>query len=252
MLEAAEVGGLMDQMMRRIADYLEREYEVRQQIKRKTLYPKLVLLAAIFIPQLPVLVLQGLAPYLRATVLTWVPLALAVLAVWVAFRLAFLWPAFRYAYDTVKLNLPVIGGLVRKQVTGRFARGLAALYGAGLPVARALTWAADAAGNPRFADMIHRQVVRIERGEALTAALTATGFFSPVALGLVATGEQAGNVDGMLQKLADSQEAEADHATQQMVVIGSTLFYLAVCLYVAFIVLSFYGGYVGQVNSVGE
>lgn len=252
MIEAAEAGGLLDQMMQRIADYLEREYEIRQKVKRQTLYPKIVLVAAILLPQLYILIFQGLMPYLHATVFTVLPLLLWAAAIWAAFRLGFQWPPFRYAYDTVKLNLPVIGGLIRKQVTGKFARGLAALYGAGLPVGRAMAWSADACGNPRVADMIHQQVPRIERGESLTDALAATRFFSPVALGMVATGEQAGNVDGMLGKLADFQEAEADHATQQMVTIGSTLFYLAVALFVGYIVVSFYGGYARSVGSLSQ
>jgi type IV pilus assembly protein PilC len=252
MIEAGEAGGLLDRMMLRIADYLEREYEIRQKIKQRTLYPKIVLLAAIFLPNLVVLIFQGLMPYLHSTLFTVLPLVLWALAIWAAFRIAFQWPPFRYAYDTVKLNLPVIGGLIRKQVTGKFARGLAALYGAGLPVGRAMAWAADACGNPRVADMIHRQVARVERGESLTDALTATGFFSPVALGMVATGEQAGNVDGMLEKLADFQEAEADHASHQMVVIGSTLFYLAVALFVAYIVISAYGGYARGISSLTQ
>ena len=82
--------------------------------------------------------------------------------------------------------------------------------------------------------------------------LAATGFFSPVALGMVATGEQAGNVDGMLHKLADFQEAEADHATHQLVIIGSTLFYLLIALFVAAIVIGFYGGYARSLSTAGQ
>jgi type IV pilus assembly protein PilC len=250
MIEAGEAGGLLDRMMLRIADYLEREYEIRQKIKQRTLYPKIVLVAAIFIPQIKLLIFDGLMAYLHATVFAVLPIVLWALAIWALFRLGFQWPPFRYLYDTVKLNLPVVGGLIRKQVTGRFARGLAALYGAGLPVSRAMAWAADACGNPRVADMIQRQAPRIERGDSLTDSLAATGFFSPVALGMVATGEQAGNVDGMLHKLADFQEAEADHASHQMVIIGSTLFYLLIALFVAATVISFYGGYARGITSI--
>jgi type IV pilus assembly protein PilC len=252
MIEAAEAGGLLDRMMLRIADYLEREYEIRQKIKQRTLYPKIVLVCAIFIPKIAVLIFGGVLAYLQQTLFTVLPLLLGILAIWVGFRLAFQWPAFRYAYDTVKLNLPVIGGLIRKQVTGRFARGLAALYGAGLPVGQAMQWAAEACGNPRVADMVRRQVPRVERGESLTEALTATGFFSPVALGMVATGEQAGSVDNMLHKLADYQEAEADHATIQLVVIGGTLLYLVAALFVAIQVINFYGGYARGISSIGQ
>jgi len=145
MIEAAEAGGLLDQMMLRIADYLEREYEIRQKVKQKTLYPKLVLLAAIFIPNIVILIFGGLMPYLHSTLFTVLPFLLGGLAIWAACRLGFQWSPFRYAYDTVKLNLPVVGGLIRKQVTGKFARGLSALYGAG------------AAGRPR--DVLGRRGV---------------------------------------------------------------------------------------------
>jgi type IV pilus assembly protein PilC len=250
MIEAGEAGGLLDRMMLRIADYLEREYEIRQKIKQRTLYPKLVFAVAILLPPLVIWLFPAAAQFLPSLLPTVLRLALCAAVIWALFRLGFQWPPFRYFYDTVKLNLPVLGGLIRKQVTGRFARGLAALYGAGLPVSRAMSWAADACGNPRVADMIHRQVPRIERGDSLTDSLAATGFFSPVALGMVATGEQAGNVDGMLHKLADFQEAEADHASHQMVIIGSTLFYLLIALFVAAFVISFYGGYARGITSI--
>ena len=100
--------------------------------------------------------------------------------------------------------------------------------------------------------MVHRQVPRVERGESLTEALSATRFFSPVALGMLATGEQAGSVDDMLHKLADFQEAEADHAAQQMVTVGGTLFYLAIALLVGLQVIQFYTSYAHGLTSVGE
>src|SRR5438445_6102506 len=102
MIEAGEAGGLLDRMMLRIADYLEREYEIRQKIKERTLYPKIVLIAAIFIPQLKLLIFDGLMPYLHATVFAVMPIVLAVLTIWALFRLGFQWPPFRYFYATVK------------------------------------------------------------------------------------------------------------------------------------------------------
>src|SRR5438309_411903 len=170
MIQAGEEGGLLDRMMLRIADYLEREYEIRQKIKQRTLYPKIVLVVAIFVPRIVLGLFPAAAQFLHTSLPTVLPLALWAVALWAAIRLGLQWPPFRYAYDTVKLNLPVIGGLIRKQITGKFARGLAALYGAGLPVGRAMAWAADACGNPRVADMIHREVARVERGESLTTA----------------------------------------------------------------------------------
>src|SRR5205085_11337067 len=92
MVEAGEAGGMLDRMMLRIADYLEREYEIRQKLKQRTLYPKIVLVAAVFLPKLVVLIFGGLIAYLHATLFTVLPFVLGALAIWAGFRLGFQWP----------------------------------------------------------------------------------------------------------------------------------------------------------------
>jgi type II secretory pathway component PulF len=171
MIEAAEAGGMLDSIMNRLADYLEREYEVRQQIKRKTLYPKLLLLASIFIPPIVVLVTQGVGPYLRVTVGSVLPILMAYGAIYVVCRYLFQYGWFRTLYDDVKLGLPVIGAVSRKLVVGRLARALAALYGAGLSVSSALERAAAACGNARYALTLQSLAPRLQRGEPLSAVM---------------------------------------------------------------------------------
>jgi type IV pilus assembly protein PilC len=249
MIEAAEAGGLLDRMLNRIADYLEREYEIRLEIKRRTLYPKLLLGAAIFIPPVKVLIFDGIVPYLRATVGMVLPLLLWVAGLWIFFRLLFQIPAFRALYDGIKLAIPVLGKNVRQFAVGKFCRSLAALYGAGLPVGRALRTSADACDNYLIARAVHRQSPRVERGEPLSAVLAGTGLFSPIVLGMVATGEHAGDMEGMLTKVADYQEREAEHSTRQLIVVLGVVVFLAVALMIAVQIVGFYSQYASGVSA---
>jgi type IV pilus assembly protein PilC len=249
MIEAAEAGGLLDRMLNRIADYLEREYEIRLEIKRRTLYPKLLLAAAVFIPPIHLLIFNGVVPYLQATVGRIALLVVLVAALWLLFRLLFQIPAFRALYDAIKLAIPGLGKVVRQFAVGKFTRSLAALYGAGLPVTRALRVSADACDNYLIARAVHRQSPRVERGEPMSAVLAGTGLFSPIVLGMVATGEHAGDMEGMLNKVADYQEREAEHSTRQLVVVLGVVVYLAVALLVASQIVSFYGGYARGISA---
>jgi type II secretory pathway component PulF len=252
MIEAAEAGGMMDTIMNRLADYLEREYEIRLMIRRKTLYPKLLLLAAIFIPPIGKLFLAGPSEYLRVTVFAILPILLACGAVWVVGRylLQFAW--FRALYDDVKLALPVIGQLVRKLAVGKLTRALAALYGAGLSVPTALSRAAAACGNARFALNLSRVTPMVEQGESLSAAMTATRLFSPMVLGMVQTGEHSGEMEGMLNKIAEYQESEAGHAINQLITVAGVGVFLVVALFVASQIVGFWSNYATGLQQTGQ
>jgi type II secretory pathway component PulF len=252
MIEAAEAGGMLDSIMNRLADYLEREYEVRQQIKRKTLYPKLLLLASIFIPPIVVLVTQGVGPYLRVTVGSVLPILMAYGAIYVVCRYLFQYGWFRTLYDDVKLGLPVIGAVSRKLVVGRLARALAALYGAGLSVSSALERAAAACGNARYALTLQSLAPRLQRGEPLSAVMASTRLFSPMVLGMVQTGEQTGEMEGMLNKVSEYLEGEAEHATNQLITVMGVGIFLLVALLIASKILGFWTSYGSSIQQIGE
>jgi type II secretory pathway component PulF len=251
MIEAAEAGGMMDVMMNRLAEYLEREYEIRLQIKRKTLYPKLLLLAAVFIPPIATLLFQGPVAYLRVTAGVVLPILLAYGALYVLFRYLFKFAGFRALYDDVKLALPVTGPLVRKLTVGKLTRGLAALYGAGLSVSAALGRAAAACGNARFARSMERVTPMLERGESLSAALASTRLFSPMVLGMVQTGEHTGEMEQMLNKISEYQEGEAQHALNQLITVMGVGVFLLVALVIANKILGFWSSYAGGIQQLG-
>jgi type II secretory pathway component PulF len=252
MIEAAEAGGMMDTIMNRLADYLEREYEIRLLISRKTLYPKLLILAAIFIPPIPKLFLVGPSAYLRVTVGVVLPILLACGALWGIGRYLMQYAWFRARYDDVKLAVPLVGQLVRKLVVGKLTRALAALYGAGLSVTSSLDRAAAACGNARFAQSLSRVTPMLERGESLSTAMASTRLFSPMVLGMVQTGEQTGEMEGMLNKIAEYQESEAEHAITQLITVMSVLVFLVIAVVIASQIVGFWSGYATSIQQVTE
>jgi len=251
MVEAGELGGLLESIFQRLADYLEREWTLRLQIKQRTLYPKLLLLALIFIPGVPVLVLQGPAPYFHELLAFWGPFALGCLLVWVALRYMLKGQSIRDFYDQVKLLIPVTGPLVRKMAVARFARSFAALYHAGVPITTGVWASGESSGNAVLYKTTRRVVPALERGGSLTQALVATRFFPSMFTGMIATGEQTGNLDAMLDKVAEYYESEATHATMQLVVILGVVLLLIMAVIIGMKVIGFWTSFYGGVSSAG-
>ncbi len=252
MVNAGEVGGLLENVLNRLADYMEREWQLRLKIAQRTLYPRLVFLAFIFIPPIPTLVLAGPGPYFASIVLTWGPILLLVFGLWIFFRYLLQSQAVRDFYDQVKLAIPVVGPLVRKLAIARFARSMAALYGAGVSPSSSLATAAETAGNAVLERNLRRITPAIEKGASLSESMTLLYFFPPMFTGMVSTGEQTGNLDQMLDKAAEYYENEATHATMQLVVILGVVLLLIMAVVVAITVIGFYTGYAGRATDGGS
>jgi len=152
----------------------------------------------------------------------------------------------------VKLAIPVIGPLIRKMTAARFARSFAALYGAGVPIASALGMSGEASGNHLLEQRSRVMVPALERGVPLSRAMDASGFFPPMFIGMISTGESTGNLDQMLDKAADFYEEEARHATTQLVVILGVVLLIVAAILVAIKMISFYSGlFSGIFNAAG-
>ncbi|MBM3459418.1 MAG: type II secretion system F family protein [Armatimonadetes bacterium] len=245
MVQAGEQGGFLPDVLRRLADYLEREHAIRQDVRRKTLYPKLVLV--VFLLVLPIRMPLTLAGYLGglSQILLWV--ACAGIPLWFLGRLFLTSVAGANFADQVKLALPVVGGVIRKLAVARFARSLAALYGSGVILGSALTLSAESCGNHVLEQAVLRIVPAVEKGAGLTQSLEATRFFPAMFTGMVHTGETSGNLDTMLDKASEFYEQEATHATTQLTVIMGVAVLIGVAILVAMKVIGFYTGMLGGI-----
>ncbi len=270
LIRAAEKGGMLDQTLRDVANYVDHDIEIRRVIKRETMQPKITLLIAFLImgrpgftsgmPAVSQLVIGSMGKR-EYTVLNYLWDTVGFLALWVIpifalivlFRLSlFNIDGVREKYDTFKMAVPVLGNLVRQFAMAKFLRTFAALFRAGFSMPTALEIAGDASGNGVVAAAARRAVPRVERGELLSDTLASYGVFPPMAYNMIRTGETSGNLDTMLDKTADFYEAEASTKSRQAATILGVAIFLIVALIVAKAIIGFWMGYGSGVSGVVE
>jgi type II secretory pathway component PulF len=256
MIRAAEHGGMLEVMLKRIADYLEQELSFRQLVSRLTLYPKLVALCAILIlgrsgitggsmPAISSLVLSGnAAAYLMNTFLFLGEIFLIVLIIAAIFRLTlFKSEASREIYERVKYMLPGIGDVAKKLALARFGRAFGAMYSAGVPINTAVRVAGTASGSRLISRASERGALAAENGLTLSGTFRETGAFDRVVLDMLQTGEQTGNIDQMMAKVAEYLEGEAETKAYRNAHIFSVLMFLIVAVMIAMSIIGFWGAY---------
>lgn len=264
MIRASEEGGMIDQVLLHLADYVEHELEIRRMISRETMYPKIVLFVAVMImgrtgltggPLAVVdLVLNSNgAGYLANTVGFGGAILLAIFATYATFRLfLFNMPGVREGYDMFKLKIPVIGNIVKMFALARFARAFAALYRGGFTIPSALDIAGRASGNAVI-EKVARDAVRVaEHGGLVSEQIRRTGIFPPMIMDMFQTGESTGNLDTMMDKSADFFESEAKVKSHQAALVFGVFIFLCVAIMVGFSVISGYTGLAHQSTTVPE
>src|SRR5579872_6118470 len=274
MVRAAEHGGLLDEMLKRIADYLEQELNLRRLISRLTLYPKIVVFSALFIigrsfftdfsqPFVPALskmvaAMMGvpafkdytLLAYLNDTLFFLIEVGLAIFAVVAVYRIFFFQSdAAQESYERFKFSLPGLGTVARQFALAKFGRAFGAMYAGGLPLNTAIQVAGRASGSRIMARATNRIIGATERGAVLSQAFRETGVFPPLIIDMLHTGEQTGNVDAMMNKAAEYLEGEAESKAHLYSHIFATVVYLIVAILVAISVIRFYMGYFGGISS---
>ncbi|HZT42379.1 MAG TPA: type II secretion system F family protein [Chthonomonadaceae bacterium] len=261
MIRAAELGGMLEQTLRHIANYVDHEMEIRRLIRYETLYPKIVIFFALMIlgrpgfamgpPAISSLILSAMgkgeysfAQYLMDTVGFGLAIALPILAAVVVFRLfLFNSKSVRESYDAVKLGIPVLGNVIKMFIIARFVRTFAALYRGGFSIPTSLQIASDSSANWVLKHSVQRAFRATQEGGLVSQALHASGFFPAMTVDMFRTGEMTGNLDDMLDKVADHYEAEAKTKSHQIAVIFSVVVFLIVASLVAVAILGQWGKY---------
>lgn len=230
MIQVGESTGSLDQAFLQIAQYLEREKDMRERVKAALRYPVIVLIAmAIAIAILNVFVIPAFARVYAGfrielpwptklliassefTIAYWYVVLAAVLAAVVAARLYVNTPEGRYRWHRLKLRLPVIGRIVYKATLGRFAQALGVMIRAGVPLVQAMTVVSRAVDNDFVAERILQMRDGVERGETIARTAVATGMFPSLVVQMIRVGEESGAVDELLANVADYYEREVDY-----------------------------------------
>jgi type IV pilus assembly protein PilC len=235
MVQAGEIGGLLAEILDRIASYLESTHRLRKKVISSMTYPAAVSVIAFVIvaflmffivPKFgeiyddlgsdlptPTKILVGISNAVVSNA-PWVVLGL--IAVIIGF---FYWkktPPGAYMWDKLKLKFPVFGPLLHKVSLSRFCRTFASLIRSGVPILDALQIVATSSGNRVVEKCTVESGVGVEKGENLSLALSRYEVFPPMMLRMIAAGEQTGNVDLMLEKLADFYDTEVDATLQSL------------------------------------
>lgn len=253
LIAAGEEGGRLDSMLNLSADYLERDLEFQQTISRETFYPKLICGAVIFIPLITKVIITAISGTI------WKALAVGLLGI-AAYTLGIGIPLLvlyfvakrfqstdrgRVQLDALKLRIPVVGIVIRKFAWARACRALAALYGAGVQLPSAVKLSAQTAGNLAVQQTLESSLRPLQEGKRLSEVLRNTGQVPPLALSMLHTGEETGNIDLTMGKVADYFEAEATNSVKKMTLAIVPVAVIIFGVVILFQLVGFYGGYFG-------
>lgn len=231
MVEAGEVGGALDTILIRLAQYREKADKLIRKVKGALVYPVVVMIVAIgvtfamlrFIVPVFAKMFGGLGAELPAPTQFVLNISnflqgntyliiLAIVALAVAYKLFVRRPAGRLLVDKAKLRMPLLGDLIRKSSISRFTRTLSTLLSSGVSILDALNITAKTSGNMVLQNAIKQSMLSIAEGETITAPLKDSGVFPPMVTQMISVGEKTGGLDDMLSKIADFYDEEVDAA----------------------------------------
>ena len=237
MVRAGETAGMLDAVLLRIAETLEKDLALRRKIKSAMTYPVIVLIMAILLTTfmlifivpvfagmfedlggelpLPTQILQTLSNFL--TTPFGIMLYIGIPAgLWQLFKYVRKTEQGRYQLDVIKLKAPVFGPLFHKIALSRFARNLGTLMRAGVPILQALEITADTVDNGPIGVATKDVQDSVREGESIAGPLTEHDVFPPMVVQMIAVGEETGQVDLMLEKVAEFYDQEVEATTESL------------------------------------
>jgi len=229
MVSAGEKGGLLAEILARLAVYLENTARLRKKVKSAMMYPTVVTVVAILITifllvkvvpvfgeifnsfgaqlPLPTLRLIQLSHFVQRYILLLLVLGGAGVYAWFYFIKTV--PGRRF-WDTYRIRLPIFGVIAHKICLARFTRTLASLVRSGVPILEVLQIVSQTVGNVVMEKAIRIAATDIERGESISAALGKHPIFPTMIIRMVTAGEQTGKIDNMLERIADFLDEEIE------------------------------------------
>ena len=245
MIYAGEEGGFLAEQCGRLSEYIQRDIELRNMIRRETIYPKIVVVASIAVIFVTNWIIASVgqegaqklwSPLTQLS--TWIILTPILVGLYVYFQVVKKNDQAKRQWDSFILKIPYIGNLIHGFAMAKFGRSFAALYSSGVPMPKAVKLSADACGNQYLRAQIYPAARDLESGTGLTDSLAMTGAFSPIVLDMTRTGETTGNVDDMLNKMSEFYEEEGAVKSRQAAVVISLIVFLILGIYIGFVYIS--------------
>ena len=235
MVEAGESSGNLEMSFSRMATHFEKEAKLKATIRKATIYPIFLVIAAIgvvlvmLLYVIPIFIdmfadLDVEMPAFTMAIMNaskwtgthWYIILLAVLGITALYRIIYNTTQGRYAIDKVKMKIPLFGKLTVKTACAQFARTTSTLLAAGIPTIECLETASKLMKNIYFKDALMDAREEVMKGIPLSEPLQASGIFPPMVYHMTGIGEETGNIEDMLEKLADYYDEEVEIATQSV------------------------------------
>ncbi|MFH1809327.1 MAG: type II secretion system F family protein [Pseudomonadota bacterium] len=259
LVSAGEVGGVLDTIMNRLAQYLEKNAKLRRQVKGAMIYPSVVLMVGIVIA---VAMLMFVIPVFQAMFAdfnaalpgptqfvvdlsqafrdVWWLLAAAVVGLVMGWRAVRKSDRGREITDRLFLSAPIIGDLLRKVAVARFTRTMSTMLSSGVPILDALEIVAKSAGNKVIEKALFFARARISEGKTLAEPLAETKVFPSMVVQMISVGEATGAMDTMLGKIADFYDEEVDVAVAALTSLIEPIIMMFIAVLLGGLVITMY------------
>jgi len=257
MIKAGERGGVLEAVLVRLSEFMESSRELKDNVINALIYPLLLtLVGGIAVTVLLVFVVPKFST-IFADMGTTLPLPTAILLEFSHFLAQFWWaligllvivymtgkyyintPTGRWKWDGFKLRMPLFGTLVQKIEIARFTRTLGTLIESGVPILQSLRIVKDILGTVVISKAIDNVQISIKEGENISGPLKESGLFPPLAVHMIDVGEETGQLEEMMFKVADVFEKESSNAVKRVVGLLEPVLILVMGVVVGFIVIS--------------
>lgn len=280
MVQAGEIGGVLDEVLNRLAKVLEDTARLQGQVKSAMAYPVVVgfiafivfigmtvfllpIFANVFASlggELPLLtqVMMNISEVLRGPFLPppkqnfWIIMVIAVIVGTInAFKLYYKTPIGRLQIDGLLLKAPILGDLNEKSAIARFSRTFGTLTRSGVPILTSLEIVKETAGNQVITNAVAGCMAEIEQGGMMSIALQKANVFPIMSIQMISIGEETGQLDAMLMKVADFYEEEVEQAVKALTSILEPIMMVGLAGMVAVILLSMYLPLFGMFDKMG-
>lgn len=259
MVKAGETGGVLDTILERLAVFMEKAQKIKKQVISSMIYPAavisvagliLALIMTFIVPKFKAMFedMGVTLPMLTQLLITvsnilkdyWYLLPGVPFGFYVLYRLICLSKAGRYALDYAKMKLPIFGQIISKSTVSRFARTFGTLLASGVPILDALSIVRQATGNAVFERALNKLHDAIREGENIAPPLAATGVCDHMVTSMIEVGEETGELDKMLVKIADTYDEDVDALVGGMMSLIEPLLIVGLGMAVGFIVVSLF------------
>ena len=273
MVRAGEAGGVLEVVLNRLAEFMEKGERIKNKVKGAMVYPIVVFLAAIGITSFLLVavipkfkdifndLLEGKPlPAITQFVMSASNLVMhnglmvlgAIAGLVVLFKVFAKTKTGAYVLDVAKINAPMFGSLVRRTAVARMTRTLGTLLASGVPVLQALVIVRDTTGNAVISRAIQSVHDSVKEGESMTAPLAASKVFPPMVISMVEVGEETGALPDMLTRIADTYDDEVDNAVAGLTSVIEPLMIIILAVLVGTIVIAMFMPMIQIIGTLGS